>query len=369
MSGADRKRRATWVRFLMAAGLLLAIFHIIFCNEAQLHLVGQPRGWSDLTVWEQRRLAWSRGPVELWRTFSRLSTGSLLAAVFWCGIPVWMGGLRWHAALRVQGLKLPLGELLRISFVAHFFNAFLLGSTGGDVVRAWYASRIRPTERAEAALTVLVDRLIGTVSLLAFAVIMIPMAWAVSTPDGVVELFREYRRYLAVALLLGGMLLVAGVAVGIGFFSNWFRDESFAGRLLRRLPHGASATRALASCRLFGRSPGYLVRASVYSIGINLSMVATFLALAHGLELEVPDRVLWFVIPAVVCLAALPITPSGLGVREHLFVALLALPVFPEVRHGEALSLALLGYITNLAWSAVGGVVYLCWPNRLDIRP
>ena len=85
---------------------------------------------------------------------------------------------------------------------------------------------------------------------------------------------------------------------------------------------------------------------------------------AAGLGLEVPARVLWFVVPAVVCIAALPVTPSGLGVREHLLVSLLALPEFPGVRHGEALALALLAYTANLAWSALGGVVYLFQPRQ-----
>jgi hypothetical protein len=51
----------------------------------------------------------------------------------------------------VQGLELSVFEVTRVSFVAHFFNAFLLGSTGGDVVKAWCASRWTQDKRAEAA--------------------------------------------------------------------------------------------------------------------------------------------------------------------------------------------------------------------------
>ena len=69
----------------------------------------------------------------------------------------------------------------------------------------------------------------------------------------------------------------------------------------------------------------------------------------------------------VVCLAALPITPSGLGVRENLFVVLLAIEAF-KIKHAEALSLSLLGYTANLLWSAVGGVVYLLLPERTALK-
>jgi uncharacterized protein (TIRG00374 family) len=359
-----RTDRAKWLRLGTAGLLLLVIFHIIFCNEAQVHLAAVGGDWHALTPWEQRQFAWARGPVELWRTLRQLNPWSLLLALGWCGLPIWVGGMRWREALRVQGLEISAREILRVSFIAHFFNAFLLGSTGGDVVKAWYASRFGADRAAEAALTVVVDRLLGTLYLLLFAVCMLPLAWEVSGPDGPRVLVMEYRRYLAVVLLLVGMLFLSFTAVVIGFYSGWLQEKTWTWRLIQRLPRGASVARALAACRLFGRDPIFMLKALAYSLIVNLGVVGTFLALANGLQLEVPTAVLWFVVPAVVCIAALPVTPSGLGVRENLMVALLALPVFPGVKPAEALSLALLAYMTNLAWSALGGCVYLIAPNR-----
>ena len=353
-------RAAGWLRLGVAAGLLALILHIIFCNEAQLHLAATGRSWDALGKWDQRRLAWSRGPVELWRTVQRLSPAHVALALASCGVPVVLGGLRWRRALQVQQLPIGVAEVLRVSFVAHFFNAFLLGSTGGDVVKAWCASRWTRERRAEAALSVLVDRLVGTLALLLFAVAMIPLAWR--APDGS-PLFLNHRAYPAVAAVLAGMSAIALVLVLGAFYTDWLAPGRAASRALHRLPRGGSLARALAACRLFGRHPRYVAESVAYSLAINVAIVGTFLAIASGLGLEVPGRVLWFVVPAVVCVAALPITPSGLGVREHLMVSLLALPEFPGVRHGEALALALLAYSANLAWSAVGGVVYLAGPG------
>lgn len=354
-------RWASWIRFGTAALLLLVIFHVIFCNEAQLHLASTGGDWAALSKWDQRQMAWAVGPRELWQTARRLDAGSLVLALGLCGLPVMLGGLRWRLALRVQGLDLSLGEITRISFVAHFFNAFLLGSTGGDVVKAWYAARMTHHKRAEAALTVVVDRVLGTLALLVFAALMIPLAWHATAPD---PLFLHYRRYQAVALLVLGMALVAATLLGTAFYTGLFGGGSAFGRFFRRLPQGAGLVRALVACRLFGHHRGYLSGAAGYSLLINLSLVGTFLMLALGLRLEVPVAVLWFVVPAVVCVAALPITPSGLGVRENLFVSLLAVAAFPGVRPGEALALSLLGYTANLVWSAVGGLVYLFLPGR-----
>ena len=359
-TGQGRGRLASWARLGAAVVLMGVILHIIFCNEAQLHLSESGQRWESLSKWDQRQVAWSRGPVELWRTVRRLDAVNLVLALALCGVPVVVGGLRWRQALLVQGLKLSVAEVTRVSFVSHFFNAFLLGSTGGDVVKAWCAARWTREKRAEAALTVVVDRLLGTLALLLFAALMIPMAWE-AAPG--VPLFQGYRRYQLVALLVAGMALVALVMVAVGFYSDLLAEGAPVARVLRRFPRGDSVVRALAACRLFGRQRGYLAKTAAWSLVINLAIVGTFLALASGLKLEVPLRVLWFVVPAVVCVAALPVTPSGIGVREHLFVSLLAIEAFPGVKHGEALALALLGYTANLVWSAVGGLVYLALPG------
>ena len=96
------------------------------------------------------------------------------------------------------------------------------------------------------------------------------------------------------------------------------------------------------------------------------AMPAAFTALASGLGIMVPAGTLWYIVPAVVSVAALPVTPSGLGVRENLFVWLLTVPAL-GVKPGAALSLSLLGYTVNLAWSAVGGIVYLLMPDRAKV--
>ncbi len=354
-------RWGRWIRFGIASLLMVAIFHIIFCNEAQLRLASTGGDWKALSSWEQRRMAWTLGPVELWQTARHLDGANLVLALGLCGLPILVGGLRWRLALRVQGLDLPLREVVRISFVAHFFNAFLLGSTGGDVVKAWYVARLTHHKRAEAAVTVVVDRLLGTLALLVFAAVMIPLAWGATVPD---PLFLRYRRYQAMALMVGVMAVAAALLVGIGFYSDLLSEGSAFGRWVRRMPMGLSVARALAACRLFGRRRGFVRTTALYSLLVNLSIVGTFLALANGLHLAIPSAVLWFVVPAVICVAALPITPSGLGVRENLFVSMLAVGAFPAVRPGEALALSLLGYSANLAWSAVGGLVYLLLPGR-----
>lgn len=343
-----------FVRTLLSAFLLALIFHVIFCNEVQALLAGTGVHWEELSKWEQRRLAWTRGPSALWDTTRQLDPVSLLTAFAACGLLVVIGGLRWRLVLRVQGLDLSVSEVMRISFIAHFFNAFLLGTAGGDVVKAWYVAKAAPERRPEAALTVFADRVLGALALLLFAAVC-------AVPN--VSLIYRYPRHWAVLLMVLGMFAAAALFVFLGFYTHALQPGRRLARWMARFPKGGSFVRAMAACRTFGQHPGFLAEVSLWSLLVNVCIVLAYVALARGLHLEVPWVTLAYVSAAVVSVAAIPVTPAGLGVRENLFVWLLASPVF-DIKPGLALSLSLLGYTVNLAWSVVGGIVYLLAPSE-----
>jgi len=80
-------------------------------------------------------------------------------------------------------------------------------------------------------------------------------------------------------------------------------------------------------------------------------------SLAWGLGLALEPRHLFAIVPMITCMVVIPLTPSGLGVRENLFVLMLAVPLI-GVEHTAALSLSLLCTAGSLCWSVVGGLVY-----------
>ena len=79
---------------------------------------------------------------------------------------------RWQLLLRAKGIAVPIGWLTRTYFVALFLGQFLPAAMGGDAVRA--VELARRTRRApEAVASVLIDRLVGVVSLVALAVLAV----------------------------------------------------------------------------------------------------------------------------------------------------------------------------------------------------
>jgi glycosyltransferase 2 family protein len=270
------------------------------------------------------------------------------------GLTILLGVFRWRRVLRVQGLELPLGRAAEISLVAHFFNSFLLGSTGGDLMKAYYAARETHHLKAEAVVTVVADRLIGLFSMLFFACVMV-------VPN--LALLTTHRRLGAITLFTFLMMMACGALIGLAFWGGLSRRWPHARSWLRRLPKGDLLERSLDSCRRFGQQPVVLGETLAISMGLNVASVCQVMFLAWGMHLSIPPLALFAIVPMIICISALPITPSGLGVRENLYVLMLGAPAI-AIGPTQALSLSLLAYACSLFWSVVGAAVYVGLKDR-----
>lgn len=345
--------RTLW-RFGICVILLGWIFHAIFLNEGRLAWERQGGAWSALSHSDQWRVAWTHGPRELWNMLTQISAGALFLSLVFMGLTIFIGVLRWRMVMRVQGLDLPLGRALEISFVAHFFNSFLLGSTGGDLMKAYYAARETHHKKTEAVVTVFVDRLIGLFAMLLFASLMM-------LPN--LHLLGAHRRLAALSALILAMLTACGLLVGVSFWGGLSKGWPRARDYLRRLPKGEWLERSIEACRHFGRASGFLRRTLFLSMILNAACVLQIAAIVSGLGLHIPTQALFVIVPMIICIAALPITPSGLGVRENLYVWTLAVPEI-GLDATKALSISLLAYAGSLAWSLVGGLVYATFKDK-----
>lgn len=377
-------------RVVVGAALLVWIFHSIFVNEArELGGRGELFDGGRKVVWdkqaqpprlEQWRYGWKYGPPALWNTLRSVHPGALGLSLVLMGGTLLVGIVRWRLVLRVQGLELPFGRAAEISLVAHFFNSFLLGTAGGDVMKAYCAARETHHKKTEAVVTVFVDRVVGLWAMLVFATIMLGPNLRlferlglrrafnrvfVEPAQGLSELFHigSHEPIVSATVMLLGMTFLASVFVFLAFRGGVSRGWAGARAWLRRLPKGDWLERSLESCRKFGQERGFLSRALGLSMVLNLLCVLQWWVLSRGLGMQVPLLALCLVVPTVICLAAVPISPSGIGVREYLFVQLLAAAATgPDPT--KSLSLSLLALVGSLFWSLVGGVVYALFKQK-----
>jgi glycosyltransferase 2 family protein len=337
-------------RLVVCGVLMFWILHAIFLREGQLAAERLGQSWDALSRSEQWKAGWQHGPRELWRVLCLIDPVAGFGSLVLMGLTILLGVVRWRMVLCVQGLNLPFGRAAEISLVAHFFNSFLLGSTGGDLLKAFYAARETHHKKTEAVTTVFVDRLIGLLSMLLFACLMM-------IPN--LSLLSDHGLLRTVSIFIVCMMLGCCLVAGLSFWGGVSRTLPLARVWLRKLPKGDLLERSLDSCRRFGSELGFLFRALVLSMILNVICVFQVLLLAWGLRLDVAALPLFVIVPIIICISALPITPSGLGVRENLYVLMLAVPAI-HVEATHALSLSLLAYAGSLFWSLVGGIVYVC---------
>lgn len=346
----------TWLKLafqLGICGLFLAwILHAIFYSEA-LQMVN-PDEWGKLTRVQKWEFAWTHGPGQLGATLAAISPTSFALSLLVMGAILLTGVARWRMVLRVHGLILPWWRAIEICLVSHFFNSFLLGSTGGDLMRAIYTARDTHHKKTEAVVTVFIDRILGLWGLLLFGCLLMIPNYPLIT----------HHRYLRlscgiVVLMTLACSVIVLVSLRSGITKGWKGSRDF----LRRLPKGAALERSLDACRRFGQEPLFVTRTLGVSMALNLLCVLHVQVVANGLGMPMPPVLTALVVPVITAIIALPVTPNGLGMREYLFVYLLCDRAV-GLDATAALSLSLLVYAGSLFWSLIGGLLYLTFRRK-----
>lgn len=343
---------------LALAGLLMAwAFHAIFHDQVRILLQSQGQDLDALARADRWWTVWKLGPSQLAATLTQVRPDWLLVSILLWGVTIVLGAWRWLLVLRSQGLDPGWRRTLEISFVAHFFNSFLLGSTGGDVLKAYYAARVTRHRKTEAVTSVLIDRIVGLFAMLGFAALLI-------VPN--LDFIGRYHRTLALAGLVLVMFTAAGAALFLSLRGGVSQVVPGARAWLRRLPKADVLERGLEACRALGRARALFWKAVGVSVLLTLVCILQLQTLVWGYGLHAPAVPLSFVVPSVICVSALPVTPNGLGLRDNLYLYLLNLPEI-GIPAGTAVAISLVAYAASLVWSALGGGLYVLMRRDSDL--
>lgn len=247
---------------------------------------------------------------------------------------------RWWRILGLNDCPTRWYDAFRYTYSGLFFNAVVPGINGGDVARAVAVVRNHPLRRAEAFMTVVIDRVIGLIGM-----IVVGTVFVLSTDDRLAALRLPVSLFCA-AIVLGAIL----------FFNPGFRRLIKFDALVLRLPQSERLQRLDASARKLLHSPGEVAIALLFSFGNHFfNGLAVFTcAAALGSSLGFHD---WMTTMAISnTLAAVPISPGGLGVGEMLF-GWLAEQLGAAYAMGVAASLVY--RLCLYAMSLLGGLVML----------
>jgi len=260
---------------------------------------------------------------------------------------------RLRLLLRSQAVPLSFGLALRFCVTAVPFSYVVPGGVGGDVMKLVSLSGEKASHQVELASVILVDRMIGLVSLLLVA---LGAAFGSSS-------FAGAPAPLHAAALAAGLGLAAA-ALGVAL--AW-------SPAVRGSPMGRWSSETSGLRRAVGRALDALVAfrahqgAALAALGLTLVghvLLAGFFIIAGRVVLPtVPaDTVAWASLLALVA-NVLPLTPGGLGVGEAAFAA-----AFRMLGYAGGAQLLLLVRIGALPLAMAGGLLYILGGRRCERR-
>ena len=250
--------------------------------------------------------------------------------------------LRWTDLLAAlsPGSRPRFVSVLRIFFVSSFVSNFL-PSVAADLYRAYALSR-HDVHLAESTASVLMDRVLGVLSMAIVGLASLLVATAPGVGRGVIV-------SLATAF---AACAVAGLVV--------FSDRAASGLLyaVAVLPSRAArriATSLTDAIRRYGSHRTELVRVLLMSIVVQVIRVLQAWCLGVALGIDLPLTAYFAIVPVVLLIMQVPITINGLGTTQVAFVALFGAS---GVGAPAATALSILFLVLGVIGSLPGGVLY-----------
>jgi len=252
----------------------------------------------------------------------------------------WIGAWRCRVLLQAKGLDAPTSYAVVLYFTSQFFNIFLPTSLGGDVARGYYLGK-KIGHHADAAATVIMERILGFFALIMLVMISLPFCFMLVEDATIL--------YVALSLCLAVLLFI------VALLSPQVTDFALSHRI-RSLERLSGQVRVLLDSLRSFEGRNRLALALILSLGFQLAAAYTTYLLAVGLGQSIPLLYFFLIFPLVQIISMFPFTLSGLGVREGAFVYLFALMgVDPQT----GLSIGLLFFAQLLVLSIIGGVIYV----------
>ncbi|MBZ5495831.1 MAG: flippase-like domain-containing protein [Acidobacteriia bacterium] len=284
-------------------------------------------------------------------TLSHARLGILFGsfALLWIGHYICI--FRWRMLMRPLMPVFSLTRLFEIYCIGLFFNLAFPTAVGGDVVKMYYAGK--PSRQyAQSFAATFLDRDSGMLAMMIIAcigTILLPMR----VPG------------IPVSLIIW-LSFVAFVVLNFVIFTP--RLHRLLTRVLHKVRLSRIATKVDAISNAFqimGRNPRVLLDSLMISTLNQLLVFSVAWVTAIGLHIEVSFLYFLVLVPVITLVTMLPITLSGTGLREYAFVSLFgAIGVAPA----SGLALGLLGSIMVMLSAVPGGIVYIFFRNRSDLR-
>ncbi|HNX91130.1 MAG TPA: lysylphosphatidylglycerol synthase transmembrane domain-containing protein [Candidatus Omnitrophota bacterium] len=241
-----------------------------------------------------------------------------------------------------EDISVTLMECIQLTFLGYFFNNFMPTAVGGDLVKAYYASR-NSASKIKAYASVMMDRVIGLYSFLIVAAVAI-----------LIDRGRFDQPVIKVAILSS---LLGGVVVFIILMSS--RIAKMMERLFMKMSLGNLGAQLDSLYKIvhdYRNRLDIVFKSLLVSIVSQVMYIYTVYLFFLALHCDIELSILYLIMPVVSFVSMIP-SIGGLGVREGAMVAFFT----PIVGRGSAFAVSVLLLLGLFVTSIIGGFFYVHW--------
>ncbi|MDP2681341.1 MAG: lysylphosphatidylglycerol synthase transmembrane domain-containing protein [Deltaproteobacteria bacterium] len=249
---------------------------------------------------------------------------------------------RWSLFLPHAGIDMPFLKLVSLYYVGMFFNIFLPTAIGGDVVKSYYLYKFSG-KGGNSLASVFLDRFTGFFALVTIAFVSLIFGY---------NYVKDTYVPLLVAALTALFFLSSLILWNKGLH-NW---ALVIIRKVKLFGINEKIESLYNAVMLYKDEPLILLKAFGVSFVIQFISISIFYLISKGFGMTVSMGYFFLFVPIAVSISMIPISLSGLGLREGAFVYL-----FTKVgtTDAQALSISLAGFAVMVMLGLIGGIEYM----------
>lgn len=267
-------------------------------------------------------------------------------------LSIYISSIRWSLFLKQ---RLGLKTLFSIYMIGSFFNICLPSIISGDGVRLYYLTKeLKKSDYLKVSLdeesnahkisivataSIFLDRYMGLSALMIIGMLAFPFGFR--------YLEESSRNQLLIWLMPVSFIAFFAISLFLLISGSSLKRVKFVSEIYEYLLN-------------YRTKKNILLKGLIYSLIIQILGIFSAYLLSTSMTLKVPIVPLLIYMPLIILISLIPISISGIGVREFAFAFFLSSVGVPS---SISLTLSLAWYLSIVIASLVGLVIYLKWKS------
>ncbi len=275
----------------------------------------------------------------------------LLLGIFTFFVSYFIAVNRWKFLLSALGFRVSLREVFSTFFSGLFFNIFFPSFIAGDVFRGFGIS-YRHGEAKKVVSSILMDRFCGGLALTVISFLAFIIGGSILKEKSVI-------------IAVSGLCAISTFGIFVIFSRRVFRflTKAFKGfsRFRNKLINFHD------QLYFFKKNPKVFIKSLGYSFAVQTLTAVAFFIVSKAFYLDVSIVNFLILVPIIMAIAVIPLTPVGAGTREASAVYFFSLI---GIDKSAGLGISFINLIFLILMGILGGIFYVSvYHRRLQLNP